>query len=186
MDIVLGVSNRHVHLNVEDYQTLFGNTPLEIKRELVQPGEFASNLTVTIKTEKNCIPNVRLLGPLRGYTQVEISKTDAYQLGIDPPIRDSGDLTSASLVEIIGTNGSIKKECAILATRHIHMTKNDRLALHLEDKDEVSIELGGKKGAILQHVKIKEGENYFLECHLDTDDANATLAKTGDRVKIIP
>lgn len=185
MDILLGVSNRHVHLNEEDYQILFGNTSLEVKKSLVQPGEFASNLVVTIKTEKNSIENVRILGPIRKYTQVELSKTDAYQLGINPPVRDSGDLTKAQMVEIIGLNGSIKKECAILATRHIHMTKNDRIALNLEDKDEVSIEIQGEKGAILHHVKIKEGQNYALECHLDTDDANALLAKTGDFIKII-
>lgn len=180
MKVLLGVSNHHFHLTEEDYKILFGDTPIEIKKELVQKGQYASNLTATIKTEKGTIENVRLLTPLRKYTQVEISKTDAYRLGIDPPVRDSGDLRDAAMVEIVGTHGYIKKECAILATRHIHMTKEDQKKLNLEGKTEVQVQFDGEKGATLDHVQLKVAPSYTLELHLDTDDANALLLKTGD------
>lgn len=90
MKVLLGISNRHVHLTEEDYKTLFNDAPLEKVKDLVQPGEFASNQKVSIKTEKSTINNVRLLGPLRKYSQVEISKTDSFTLGIKPPVRNSG------------------------------------------------------------------------------------------------
>lgn len=185
MFVNLGVSNHHIHLTEEDYHILFGNAPLEYQKELVQPGQYASNILVTIKTEKATIEKVRLLVPFRNYTQVELSKTDAYKLGINPPVRDSGDLSNASLVEIIGSCGSIKKECAIIANRHIHMTKEDQVRLGLEDKTEVSVKFAGEKGGVLDHVQLKVDDNYKLEMHLDTDDANAFLLKTNDQGEII-
>ena len=127
MDVTIGVSNHHVHLCKHDLEILFGNDyELSIKKELVQPGEFASNSLVSIKTEKATIENLRILGPIRNYTQVEISRTDAYKLGINPPARDSGDLEGSAGITIIGPNGSIdlEKGC-IIATRHIHLTPED-------------------------------------------------------------
>ncbi len=185
MEIPVGVSNRHVHLNEEDYRILFGARPLEVKKSLRQPGQFASNLVVDIKTDKALIEHVRLVGPLRKYSQVELSRTDAVHLGIDPPIRDSGDLFQAAEVEIIGPEGSIKKECAIIANRHIHMTQEDQLRLRLADQEEVQVQFDGPKGAILDHVKIKVDPSFCLELHLDTDDANAILIKTGDNVQLL-
>lgn len=185
MYINLGVSNHHFHVTKEDYEILYGDIPVENVKELVQPGQYASNLTATIKTEKAMIERVRLLVPFRSYTQVEISKTDAYKLGIDPPVRDSGDLIDASVVEIVGPHGSIKKECAIIANRHIHMTPQDQKELGLENKKEVQVKFAGSKGAILDHVQLKVDESYRLELHLDTDDANALLLKTGDKAEII-
>lgn len=185
MEVTVGVSNHHLHLTKEDYEVLFGNIKPEIKKELVQKGQYASNITVTIKTEKGKLENVRLLLPFRNYTQVEISKTDSYKLGINPPIRDSGDLSKASLVEIVGPIGSIKKECAIIATRHIHMTKEDQIKLGLETKAEVQVKVNGIKAALLDHVALKVDPSYVLELHLDTDDANALLLKNGDKVEII-
>ena len=102
MKVLLGVSNRHVHLTNEDYKTLFGDEPLGKVKDLVQPGQFSSDKKVTIKTEKKAIENVRLLGPLRSYTQVEISKTDSFSLGLNPPMRNSGDLDGAETIIIIG------------------------------------------------------------------------------------
>ena len=110
MKVTIGVSNRHLHLTDADYQILFGSQPLEKKQDLVQRGQYSTKQLVTIQTEKDKIEKVRLIGPLRTYTQVEISKTDAYKLGIDPPLRESGDLTGASLLEIIGPCGQIKKK----------------------------------------------------------------------------
>lgn len=186
MEVTLGVSNRHVHLNLEDFEILFGkDQKLEVKKALVQPEQFASNKTVIVKTEKSELKNVRVLGPIRNYTQVEISKTDAYQLGINPPVRDSGNLDGAEEVEIVGPNGSIKKKSAIIATRHLHLTEKMRKEYDLEGVEEVCVEKVGEKGAIFKNVKLKVQDKSALELHLDTDDANGSLLKTGDILTIV-
>lgn len=182
MEVTIGVSNRHVHLKKEHLEILFGKDyELEIKNMLVQPGQFASNSTLTIKTEKSEIQNVRVLGPVRNYTQVEISKTDAFKLGLNPPIRDSGDLEGSAPIELIGPNGSIKlEEGCIIANRHIHITPQQVKELGLTGIEKVSVELKGEKGGIINNVYLKIDENFALEMHIDTDDANAHLIKTGD------
>ena len=187
MEVTIGVSNRHVHLKQEHIDILFGkNYELEIKNMLVQPGQFASTSTLTIKTEKSEIQNVRVLGPARNYTQVEISKTDAFKLGITPPIRDSGDLKGSAPIELIGPNGSVKlEEGCIIANRHIHITPKEVKELGLEGIEKVSVELQGEKGGIINNVYLKIDENFKLEMHIDTDDANAHLVKTGDIGKVI-
>ena len=187
MEVIIGVSNRHVHLKQEHLELLFGeNYELEIKNNLVQPGQFASTSTLTIKTEKSEIPNVRVLGPVREYTQLEISKTDAFKLGLNPPIRESGDLKGSAPIELIGPNGSIKlEEGCIIANRHIHITQEQIKELGLEGIEKVSVRLEGEKGGIIDNVFLKIAENSVLEMHLDTDDANAHLIKTGDVGKVI-
>ena len=187
MDVVLGVSNRHVHLCERDLKILFGeNYELEVVKELVQPGEFASNSFVTIKTEKSTIEKVRVLGPIRSYTQVEISLTDAYKLGVKPPVRDSGDLAGSSAVTLIGPNGSIDlKEGCIIATRHIHITPEQMVEFGFEGVKSVNVELPGEKGGVLYNVQFKVSPNYAFEMHIDTDDANAHMVKTGDIARII-
>ena len=127
ININIGVSNRHVHLKEEDFKILFGEQiSLEKGKDLTQPGEFSSTCKLTIKTEKDSIEDVRVLGPLRDYTQVEISKTDAYKLGINPPVRESGDILNSEKVTLVGPVGSIDlNEGCIIATRHIHLTNND-------------------------------------------------------------
>lgn len=185
MKVPVGVSNRHIHLNQEDYQILFQDQPIEIVKPLVQEGQFASNIFVTIQTPKGQIEKVRMIGPLRTYTQVEMSQTDAYKLGLHPPVRDSGDLKEAASITIIGPCGKIEKPCAILANRHIHMNEKTRKELGLEGKDEVSVHFGGLKSATLEHVALKVDPSYVLEMHLDTDDANALLIKTNDYGEIM-
>ncbi len=185
MKVKIGISNRHLHLCQEDFDRLFGkNHTLTKRNDLVQPNEFACQETVTLKKEKGIIENVRVIGPLRPYTQVEISKTDSYKLGIDPPIRNSGDLTGASLITIVGPAGSVTKECAIIANRHLHISQTDRRLLGLNNLSEVKIKVSSEKGGFMDHVKIKEG-NYKLEIHLDTDDANAFLLSNNDEVELI-
>ena len=184
MKVLLGVSNKHIHLNKEDYNILFGNTIMENYKELNQPGQYASNLFVDIKTEKGILKQVRVVGPLRSYTQVEISKTDSYVLGINPPIRNSGDLKGASTVTIVGVKGCLTKDCAIIANRHIHITKELKEKYNF-NSNIVKVKIEGEKPTILENVYLKEQEEAFLELHLDTDDANATLIKTGDMIEII-
>lgn len=185
MQVSVGVSNHHVHLNAADYKILFQDTKMEIERNLNQPTQFASNLMVTIKTPKGEIANVRVLGPIRDYTQVEISRTDSYKLGIEPPIRNSGDVQGSALLTIVGPYGELTKECCILATRHIHVDQKIREAKNLVGVKEVSVKVSGEKGGILEHVRLKDSRDAYFELHLDTDDANACLLKNNDEVEII-
>ena len=187
MKVSIGVSNRHVHLTLNHLNILFGaNFTLEKKNDLTQPGQYASTATVTIKTSKSEINNVRVLGPTRPYTQVEISKTDAYKLGINPPVRDSGDLKNSSPITIIGPKGIVElEEGCIIPTRHIHILPNQVKMYKLEGKDIVSVKIDGEKGGILNNVHLKISNDSYFELHLDTDDANAHLIKNGDIGEII-
>lgn len=185
MKITIGVSNRHVHLTKEDYYILFGTYDLEKSKDLVQLGEFASTSKVSIKTENSYIDNVRVVGPFRNYTQAEISKTDSYKLGINPPIRTSGEIKNSCIITIIGPAASIQRECCIIPNRHIHINHNDRIKYGFVGVDMVSVKVSGEKSAVLENVYIKESDNGVFEMHIDTDDANACLLKTGDIGEII-
>lgn len=185
MKVLLGVSNKHVHVSAEDYKVLFGNVEMENVKDLVQPGQYASNLFVDVKTEAGELKHLRVLGPVRNYTQVELAKTDSFKLKINPPVRESGNLEGASLVTLVGPNGEVTKECAIIANRHIHVNKEIREEYGLVGVDEVKVVIPGEKGAILEHVSLKDADEAAFEFHIDTDDANATLAKTGDMLEVI-
>ena len=185
MKVKIGVSNRHVHLKEEDLMILFGK-PLERVRDLIQPGEYASSFFVTLKTDKDIIEGVRVLGPIRKYSQVEISMTDAYKLGINPPVKSSGDLVGSSSITLIGPAGEVKLENGcIIANRHIHITHEDRVNMGLLEVEKVKVVVDTIKGGIMDNVYLKESDNFKLEFHIDTDDANAFLLKTGDEVTII-
>lgn len=185
IDMNVGISNRHVHLTEDDFKKLFNNKELEAVKYLNQPGQFASNLKVTIKTEKSEISGVRVLGPLRDYTQVEISKTDAYKLGLNPPVRESGNLKGSEDITIIGDNEITLKECTIIATRHIHASKEDLVKYNLEASKKYKVKINGEKGGIINNVSIKVSDKAFFEMHLDTDDGNGHLLKCGDTATII-
>lgn len=186
MKVNIGVSARHVHLNKEDLEMLFGKGyELTYKSPLSQPGQFASKEQVIIKGPKGEIERVRILGPLRSKSQVEISKTDCFKLGIDAPYRLSGNLDNAGIIEIIGPQGSIVRNCAIIAARHIHATKEDAIKLGFLDKEFVSLEINGEKKGIIDNVYVRINDNYKLEVHIDTDDANAFLIKNGDEEELI-
>ena len=174
---------RHIHLTEEDYNILF-NEPLTEKSPLNQHGQFAANQQVTIKNNDREIEKVRIIGPFRNYTQVEISRTDAYYLNLNPPVRGSGDLNGAEPITIVGPNGTITKAAAIIADRHIHITKEDREKYNLL-KEEYQIRVNNEKGGILNNIKIKEAPNSYFELHLDSDDANAFDLKQNDEVEII-
>ncbi len=187
MKVSIGVSNRHVHLTKEHLEVLFGvGYELEKKSDLTQPGMFASNALVTIRTEKSEIENVRIVGPIRTYTQVEISKTDAYKLGINPPVRESGDISDSSQITIIGPVGTLNlEEGCIIPTRHIHILPSQLKMYGFNENDKVNVRIDGEKGGILSNVSLKVSEESFFELHIDTDDANAHLIKNGDIGEII-
>ncbi len=185
--VKLGVSNRHVHLKKEDLKILFGDDfTLEVERYLNQPGQFASKSKVRIESDSASFDNVRVIGPVRDYTQVEISKTDAYKLKLNPPIRDSGDLNGSETIRIVGPKGSIvANNSVIISNRHIHMTKEDLIKYDLDQNKMYKIKVEGEKGGILDNVHLRVSDNFSFELHLDTDDANAFLLNTGDELEII-
>lgn len=186
MKVILGVSNRHVHLTKEIYEKLFGNEQLEVVKELKQPGQFASDKFVTIKNGDRQIEKVRVLGPLRDYNQIEISKTDSYYLKINPPIRESGDLGGSSPITLISQKAKVEldKGC-IIANRHIHITPEEMIKYGFQSKKKVKIRIKGEKGGILDNVYLKVAEKSSFELHLDTDDGNAFNLKTGDILEIM-
>lgn len=182
MKIKIGVSNRHVHLNKEDADILFGKDYEFTKRnDLTQPGEYATNDTVIISTDKYSFDHVRVIGPVRNYTQVEVLTADAHLLGINPPMRDSGDLTNSEAVWITGPNGKIYKEnCCIIANRHIHCNKLDNLGYN--NKDIVKVTTADSH--IIDNVHIKMSDNYVLEMHIDRNDAEILGLTNGDYVNL--
>ena len=187
MKVTVGISNRHVHLTKEHLNILFGeNYQLENVKNLNQPTQFASNSFVTLKTNKGILEHVRVIGDLRNYTQVEISKTDAYMLGLNPPIRDSGDLENSEAITLVGPKGEISlNQGCIIANRHIHITSKQMELYGLQGKEEVNVLVNGPKGGMMFHVYLKVSELSYFEMHIDTDDANAFQLKQGDVVTIL-
>ncbi|MDD4547671.1 MAG: phosphate propanoyltransferase [Bacilli bacterium] len=187
MKVPIGISARHAHLTKEHLEILFGkNYNLVVLKELSQPGEFASAETITVKGEKGVLDKFRIIGPIRKYSQVEISKTDSYALGVKPPVRESGDIKGTSPITLIGPKGEVHlDEGCIIANRHIHITPNDVKKLGLEGITNVSVLIDGPKGGIMHNVNLKVSANYQYELHLDTDDGNAFLINQGDKGTIL-
>ena len=185
-EVPIGVSARHCHLTEEGIETLFGKgARLNVYRELFQPGAFAAEEVVSIVGPRlRAIERVRVLGPSRGYNQVELARTDAIYLGLDPPVCDSGDLQGAQPVTFIGPKGSFTTDAAIRATRHIHLTPKDVQRAGLEGVDRVSVRIQGEKGLVFHHVRLKIAPGQLPEIHLDTDDANAAAVACGDVASI--
>lgn len=186
--IPLGVSNRHLHLTKETFHKLFGDeTKFESDRPLYQPGEFASKHTVMVVGSKlRSIPGVRILGPLRKYDQVEISYTDSIYLGVNTPVVNSGNLSDAAPITLVGPKESLFLEkAAIIASRHIHMTDADASKLGVKAGDYCKVRIGGVKGTVFENVLIRTNDNWKLQIHLDTDDANAANVTNEQFVEFI-
>ena len=185
--VPVGVSARHVHLTQEHVEILFGEGYQLTKKKDLMGGQFASNETVTIVGIKlRAIENVRVLGPVRKVSQVEISSTDALKLGIKAPIRESGDVQGSAPIALVGPKGALYlKEGCIVAMRHIHMSPADALAAGVHDGDIVSVKADNERGTIFNQVKIRVNPSFTLEMHIDTDEANASKIATGDTVTII-
>ena len=185
--VPVGVSARHVHLSQEHIEVLFGKNYRLTKKKELMGGQFASNEVVTIVGIKlRAIENVRVLGPARNRSQVEISATDAIRLGIKAPLRISGDIEGSAPVAVVGPKGVIYlKEGTIIAKRHIHMSFQDAELAGVKDGDIVAVKADNERGTIFNHVQIRVDDNYTLEMHIDTDEANAAKISTGDIVTII-
>lgn len=184
MKIPVGISNRHIHLTKEVKDILFGEDyELEVKRLLSQTGEFASNSKVSIKTDKGIIENVRVVGPLRKYTQLEILKSDEEILEIKAEERNSGEVSNTPGITLVGPNKELYvNSCVIIQNRHIHMTEEEAKKFNVENDEIVKI---GKENIIIDNVHIKIRNDYVLECHLDKDDEIKYNIHTGDEIEII-
>lgn len=181
--IPLGVSNRHLHVTRRTFEELFGfGTEFEVYRDLLQPGEFASKHLVTLVGPKmRPIQSVRILGALRDYDQVEVSLTDAINLGIKPPI---GDLAHGAPLTIVGPKGSIYREhIAVIANRHVHMSDVDAGRFGVKDGDYCKVRISGEKGIIFENVLVRTDPSWKLILHLDTDDANAAHVRCDSQVE---
>lgn len=185
--VPIGVSARHIHLTQEHVEILFGEGYHLTKFKELMGGQFASNEKVTIVGLKlRAIENVRVLGPVRKNTQVEISATDAISLGVKAPIRESGNIAGSAPIAIIGPKGAVYlNEGCIVAKRHIHMAPKDAMAAGVHDGDIVSVKADNERGTIFNNVQIRVDESFTLEMHIDTDEANAAQIKSGDTVRIV-
>ncbi|MCR4431804.1 MAG: phosphate propanoyltransferase [Tepidanaerobacteraceae bacterium] len=187
LNLPVNVSARHVHLCPEHIEFLFGkNYKLTPVRELMQPGEFAAKETVMVVGPKGILQNVRVLGPPRKATQVEISRTDAYTLGLSPPVRDSGNHENTPGCILVGPLGGLKIEKGvILAERHIHMPQNLAEKMGFKDRDLVKVRTDGERKVIFDNVLVRVSPRYVLEMHVDTDEANAAGIESGDTVCLL-
>ena len=185
--VPVGVSARHVHLTQEHVEILFGKGYQLTKKKELMGGQFASNELVTIVGLKlRAIENVRILGPARGRSQVEISATDAVKLGVKAPIRESGDVAGSAPIALVGPKGALYlTEGCIVSKRHIHMAPKDAIAAGVSDGDMVSVKAENERGTVFHEVKIRVDESFTLEMHIDTDEANAAKIATGDSVRVI-
>jgi putative phosphotransacetylase len=186
--VPIGVSNRHIHLNKADLATLFGEgyelTPL---KDLSQPGQYACKELLTIVGPSlRPIENVRVLGPVRSKSQVEISATDSYVLKVKPPVRESGNIAGSAGIRIIGPKGVVElNEGCIIANRHIHMSPADAAKFGVKDGDTVTVDVNGKRRTRWYDVQIRVSDAFCLEMHIDTDDANAAGIGNGFKVKVV-
>ena len=173
--VQVGLSNKHLHLSKEHVEALFGaGHQLTHKKDLVQPGQFACEEVVDIVGPKGTIKNLRVLGPERPQTQVEVAMTDARGLGLKAPIRESGDLAGTPGCKIVGPAGEIEiEEGVIVALRHIHLSLEEAEEAGVKDKDWVSIKLEGERALVFDKVLIRASNKFKAECHLDTDEGNA-------------
>ena len=184
--VPVGISNKHLHLSKEDLATLFGEGyELTFKKALVQPGQFAAEEQVTVVGPKGQA-KMRVLGPIRPETQVEIAMTDARTLGINAPVRESGKLDGTPGCKIIGPKGEIEIEKGVIvALRHIHLTDEQAKEAGVCDKQFVSVKINGERGLVFDNVLIRAGEKHFREFHLDTDEANAAGLANDVEVEIL-
>lgn len=181
------ISNRHVHLTQEHVEALFGpEYKLKPMKALSQPGHYAAEETVTLVGPKGSMVGVRVLGPTRENSQVELATTDTYKLGVRPPLRDSGDLDGTPGIELVGPYGRIQLQCGVIvAARHIHMSSADAFKYAFKDGTHVKIEIPGPRGGIFNNVLIRISNEANLTMHIDTDEGNAFNITNGELVTVI-
>ncbi len=185
--IPVALSARHIHMNSKDFHKLFGiNHELHPLHSLTQPKEFACEETVDLIGPNRALYGVRIVGPLREHTQVEISRSDGHVLGINPPVRQSGDISGTLGIHIMGPKGAIKiEEGVICVGRHIHMNPEDANKFGVSDKQMVAVSFPGTRAGVLDEVMVRVDPDFALELHLDLDEGNALFLKDGDMGHLI-
>ena len=186
--ILVETSARHVHVTQKDLETLFGaGYELHVKKMLSQPGQFASEERVDVVGPKNTLKRVRILGPVRPATQVELSLTDARSIGVTAPIRESGDIAGSGACTLVGPAGQVTvDEGVIAAKRHIHMTPADAEEFGVQDKDIVSVKVNTEgRALIFADVVVRVSDQFALAMHIDTDESNAACAVNGTMGELI-
>jgi len=185
--IKIGVSQRHIHLSREDLDTLFGKGYELTKKKTLMGREYAAEEVVTlVGPSLKAITNVRVLGPVRKDTQVEISKTDTFILKVNPPVRPSGQVEGSEKLVVVGPKGSVYlKQGVIIANRHIHLTPEYAEAHGIKDGDYVNVEVEGVKPTKFFDVQVRVRDDFNVEMHIDTDDANSSGLKNGSLVRIV-
>ncbi len=185
--IKVGVSARHVHLSQKDLETLFGKGHELTPKKYLMGGQFAAEECVTLVSPSlKTIEGVRVLGPVRPASQIEISRTDTFKLKVSPPVRPSGEIKGSAPMALVGPKGSVfLNEGCIIANRHIHMTPEDAEKYGIKDNDLVDVEIQNSKPTKYYDVQVRVHKDFNTEMHIDTDDANASAIKTGDRVEIL-
>ncbi len=186
--VIVNLSNRHIHVSREDLDLLFGaGHALTKTKDLMQPGQFACDETVTLKGPKGKFEGVRILGPERKETQCEILASDVFKLGVPGcPVRESGQLEGSMGMEIVGPAGTVKKEKGLMiAKRHIHFDPEAAKRFGVVDKELVSIRVGGERSAVFENVVCRVHASYALECHLDFDEGNATGIASGAMGEVV-
>ncbi len=186
--VLIETSARHAHVTREDLDTLFGKGyELTHKKELSQPGQFASNERIRVVGPKGEFPAVSILGPVRTKTQVELSATDARSIGVTAPIKESGDLIGAGACKLIGPKGEVELEnCTIIAKRHIHATPEDAEKYNLKDKQVVCVKIkSDDRSLIFDDVIVRVNPDYAFAMHIDTDESNSAGIKPGTMGEIL-
>lgn len=183
----IALSNKHIHLGQEDLNILFGDGyELTAIKDLSQPGQYACDEKVDIVGPKGTLKGVRVLGPVRGRTQIEVSISDAFKLGVEPIIRNSGDVNDTPGAKIVGPKGEVELEDGVIvAARHIHMHTTDGEKFGVKDKDIVKIKTEGMRSVVFENVLIRVADNFALEMHVDIEEGNAAGVKNGDMVELI-
>ncbi|QOX64055.1 phosphate propanoyltransferase [Anoxybacterium hadale] len=186
-DVNIGVSNRHIHLSQNDLEVLFGaGYQLTKKKELSQPGQYAAKETLGLTGPKGKIDHVRILGPVRKESQVEISVSDSIKLGLEPPVRDSGDIDATPGITLAGPKGTLElKKGVIIAKRHLHLDPATAKEIGLKDRDVITAELRTERPILLEGIGVRVSDQYATDLHIDVDEANAALAKNGDKAVLI-
>lgn len=188
MKIPVGISGRHAHLSQEHLEILFGKGyELTVFKELSQPGQYASDEKIDlISADGREIKGIRILGPVRNSTQVELSYSDARRVRLNAPVRSSGDIKDSAGAKLVGPKGEITiEEGVIVADRHIHFSPEDAIKFGVTDREVVAIKVSGVKSGILENVLCRVHPEFRLDCHLDTDDGSAFLLNNGDLVELV-
>ena len=185
--VPVGVSARHIHLSQEHVEILFGaGATLSEFKPLSQPGQFAANETVAVYGPKGSFPKVRILGPARKATQLEVSRTDAFALGLQPPLRESGSIEGTPGIRIVGPAGEVTVDKGVIvAARHIHFHTSDAERWGIADKQLLKVRVGGERGVVFEQVLARVSDQFALDMHIDTDEGNAASVSTGDFGEIV-